>query len=42
MVVDALTIAQRLNRRHFLARSGLSLGALALGSLLGEDRARGA
>ena len=40
--MDALTIAQRLNRRHFLARSGLSLGALALGSLLGQDRARGA
>ena len=36
------TIAQRLNRRHFLAKSGLSLAALAVDSLLGEERARGA
>jgi hypothetical protein len=38
--LDALTIAQQINRRHFLARSGLGLGAMALGSLLGQDRAR--
>ena len=29
----------RINRRHFLAGSGVSLGAMALGSLLGRDRA---
>jgi hypothetical protein len=40
--VDQLALAQRLNRRMFLARSGLSLGALALGSLLGHDSARSA
>src|SRR2546429_8700018 len=34
--------AQHLDRRHFLARSGLSLGAMALGSLLGRDAARAA
>src|SRR5262249_49793417 len=37
-----LEIAQRLNRRLFLTRSGLSLGALALGTLLGRDRASAA
>ena len=35
-----LQLAQQLNRRHFLARSGLGLGAMALGSLLGHDQAR--
>ena len=39
--MDELQIAQDLNRRHFLAQSGLGLGAIALGSLLGLD-ARGA
>jgi hypothetical protein len=38
--VDGLHLAQRLNRRHFLARSGLGLGAAALGSLLGREQAR--
>jgi len=37
-----LTLAQRINRRHFLARSGLGLGSIALGSLLGQEAARGA
>jgi hypothetical protein len=40
--MDDLQLAQQLNRRHFLARSGLSLGAVALGSLLGQDQARAA
>ena len=40
--MDALNIVQTLNRRRFLADSGLSLGTLALGSLLGGERARGA
>src|SRR5436190_22899037 len=40
--VDQLKVAQQLNRRHFLARSGVSLGAMALGSLLGRDAARAA
>jgi hypothetical protein len=40
--VDQLALAQRLNRRLFLARSGLGLGTLALGSLLGQDAARAA
>src|SRR3954470_24969896 len=40
--MDDLSLAQQLNRRHFLARSGLSLGTVALGSLLGHDRARAA
>jgi hypothetical protein len=38
--VDGLQLAQRLNRRHFLARSGVGLGAAALGSLLARDLAR--
>jgi hypothetical protein len=33
--VDELTIAQEMNRRLFLRRSGLGLGSMALGSLLG-------
>ncbi len=40
--MDALQMAQRLNRRVFLRRSGLGLGALALGSLLEHDQARAA
>jgi hypothetical protein len=32
-----LQITQELNRRHFLGRSGLSLGSAALGALLGRD-----
>ncbi len=32
MNLDALHLAQHLNRRHFLARSGVSLGAMALGA----------
>jgi hypothetical protein len=32
--MDPLQIAQELNRRHFLARTGLGLGSIALGSLL--------
>jgi hypothetical protein len=37
--VDRLQVVQEINRRVFLGRSGLGLGALALGSLLGRDRA---
>jgi hypothetical protein len=37
--VDELKIAQEMNRRLFLARSGVGLGALALGSLLQGDGA---
>jgi len=40
--MDQLRLAQQINRRLFLTRSGVRLGALALGSLLGSDRARGA
>ena len=35
--MDGLSLVQRLNRRQFLARSGFNLGAVALGSLLGND-----
>ena len=35
--MDDLTLAQQLNRRHFLARTGLGLGSVALSSLLGRD-----
>jgi hypothetical protein len=35
--VNDLRIAQQLNRRHFLGRSGLGLGSIALGSLLGRE-----
>jgi hypothetical protein len=38
--VDGLEQVQQLNRRHFLRRSGFHLGAVALGSLLGQDMAR--
>jgi hypothetical protein len=40
--VDHLQVAQRLNRRLFLASSGVGLGALALGSLLQRDAVRAA
>src|SRR6266481_1734012 len=40
--MHGLKIAQQLNRRLFLTRSGVSLGAMALGSLLGRDQARAA
>jgi hypothetical protein len=40
--MDDLQVAQQLNRRHFLARSGVGLGAMALGSLLGQEQARAA
>ena len=33
--MKSLELAQRLNRRHFLSSSGIGLGSLALGSLLG-------
>jgi hypothetical protein len=38
--VDGLSIVQQFNRRQFLARSGFNLGAVALGSLLGNDLLR--
>jgi hypothetical protein len=38
--MNTLRRAQEWNRRVFLSRSGFSLGALALGSLLGNDAAR--
>ena len=34
--MDKIEIAQTLNRRHFLERSRLALGTLALGSLIGD------
>jgi hypothetical protein len=37
--VDALQVAQRLNRRHFLTRAGVSLGGMALGALLQREAA---
>jgi hypothetical protein len=40
--VDALNIAQQLNRRHFLTRSGIGLGTMALGALLERDQVRAA
>ena len=40
--MDDLRLAQLHNRRHFLARAGIGLGTMALGSLLGRDRARAA
>jgi len=40
--VDGLKLAQQHNRRQFLARSGLKLGAAALGSLLSNDLLRAA
>jgi hypothetical protein len=38
--MDSVQFAQRLNRRHFLRRSGVGLGALALGSLAAQSPAR--
>ncbi|HEV8058262.1 MAG TPA: DUF1501 domain-containing protein [Gemmataceae bacterium] len=38
--MDVLQFANRLNRRLFLKNSGVGLGAMALGSLLGRDQAR--
>jgi len=38
--VDQIQIAQQRNRRHFLRSSGLGLGAIALESLLGQERSR--
>jgi hypothetical protein len=38
--VNGLKIVQQLNRRTFLSRAGVGLGAVALGSLLDDDRAR--
>ncbi len=38
--MDELKIAQQLNRRLFLSRSGLGLGSVALGSLLKADGVR--
>lgn len=38
--MNSLELVQQLNRRHFLARSGIGLGAAALGSLLGLEKAK--
>lgn len=38
--MDLLEYADRLNRRIFLKKSGVGLGAMALGTLLGRDLAR--
>jgi hypothetical protein len=38
--VDQLQIAQKVNRRLFLKSTGVSLGSLALGSLLGQEGKR--
>ena len=35
--MEPLQLAQQLNRRHFLSRTGVGLGAMALGSLLGRE-----
>ncbi len=40
--VNAYQHAQQLNRRLFLKRTGVGLGAMALGCLLGRDQARAA
>ena len=40
--MEPIEIAQAMNRRHFLERSRLGLGALAIGSLLGRPAARAA
>jgi hypothetical protein len=39
--MDPIKIAQMLNRRHFLERSGVGLGSLALGTLLAGGLAKG-
>jgi hypothetical protein len=38
--MEPLAAAQQLNRRHFLTRSGLSLGTMALYGLLHQEQAR--
>ena len=38
--MDTIELAQAMNRRHFLARSRLGFGALAVGSLMGGQPAR--
>src|SRR6516164_4102770 len=40
--VDGLSLVQQFNRRQFLARSGVNLGAVALGSLLNGELGRAA
>src|SRR5688572_17448800 len=35
--MDTIEVAQALNRRHFLERAGLAVGAVALGSLVGSE-----
>ena len=40
--MNMLHLADRLNRRLFLKNTGVGLGALALGSLLGRDQSRAA
>src|SRR6202043_74198 len=42
LTVDGLKLVQQVNRRQFLARSGLNLGTITLGSLLGGDLLRAA
>jgi hypothetical protein len=41
-MMHTIELAQRMNRRHFLERSRLGLGALAIGSLLGGRRTHAA
>ena len=41
-IIDPLSCAQELNRRHFLSRSGTALGATALSSLVLGESAYGA
>jgi hypothetical protein len=40
--VEGLKLVQEVNRRQFLRQSGVSLGAVAVSTLLGNDLARGA
>jgi hypothetical protein len=40
--MNTLSLAQELNRRHFLRNSGLGLGSVALSSLLADDGLRAA
>jgi hypothetical protein len=40
--MNTIEVAQQANRRHFLERSGLALGALALDSLVGSGRSHAA
>jgi hypothetical protein len=41
-MIHELQVAQQINRRLFLRRTGIGLGTFALGSLLGRDLARAA